>query len=228
MKGRFILYSDEELAWLSDNRTMPISEYIAAFRAQFARSDVSAANLHALRKRKGWRTGRTGFFAKGVAPPNKGIKCPEGVGGRHPNARKTQFRKGNLPHNTKFLGHERVSRDGYVEISIDRVNPHTGFDRCYVLKHRWLWEEKHGPVPEGHALKCLTGDTTNCDPSNWTPVPRSILPRLNGGPHKHHVAYDDAPAELRPTILAVAILDRAAHTKATRTSSPRAKRRAVV
>lgn len=206
MKGRNIPYSEREIAWLSDNRTLPISEYHRAFCDEFGRQDVSAANLHALRKRKGWRTGRTGQFGKGHVPDNKGKTCPPGVGGRHPNARKTQFKKGNLPHNTQYLGHERVSKDGYVEISIDERNPHTGYERRYVLKHLHLWTQRYGPVPQGHALKCLDGNRLNTDPSNWEPIPRGVLPRLNGGKATRVMAYDSAPAELKPTLLTVAKL----------------------
>jgi hypothetical protein len=209
MKGHPIIYSEAEMAWLECNRTLPISEYHASFCERFSRADVSAINLHSLRKRKGWRTGRTGCFENGFTPHNKGKKCPPGVGGNHPNARKTQFGKGHLPHNTKFLGHERVSKDGYAEISVDQENPHTGFERRYVLKHRWLWEQKHGPLPEGMALKCLDGDRLNTDPSNWEAVPRAIMPRLNGGRRRSKPVYDEAPVELKPTILAVARLEHA-------------------
>lgn len=207
MKGRPISYSAAELAWLSDNRTLPISDYAAGFAAAFGRADVCAGHLHALRKRKGWKTGRTGQFAPGTVPPNKGKPCLPGQGGRHPNARKTQFRKGNQPHNTKFAGHERVSKDGYVEISIEEVNPHTGFERRYVLKHRCLWELQNGPVPEGMSLKCRDGDRLNTEPSNWVLIPRALLPRLNG---RFGRGYDTAPADLKPTILAVAKLEQAA------------------
>lgn len=206
MKGRAISYSPEEMAWLEANRTMVISDYHRAFLEVFGREDVLLVNLHSLRKRKGWKTGRTGQFQKGQEPPNKGKKCPEGVGGRHPNARRTQFKKGHAPHNMQYLGHERVSKDGYIEISIDEKNPHTGFERRYVLKHRWLWEKANGPVPDGHALKCLDGDKLNCDPSNWEAVPRGVLARLNGGRFKRTLAYDEAPAELKPTVMALAKL----------------------
>lgn len=206
MKGYPIKYSPEEMAWLERNRALPITEYRAAFREAFGR-DVSAQGLHALRKRKGWKTGRTGHFAKGAEPANKGKTCPEGTGGRHPNARRSQFKKGQLPHNTKYLGHERVSIDGYVEISVAETNPHTGYERCYVLKHLRLWEAVNGPVPEGHCLKCLDGDKTNTDPDNWALIPRAILPRLNGGRNKKHLAVNDAAPELRPTIIAIAQVD---------------------
>lgn len=209
MKGRPITYSAEELAYIQSVSQWPRAEAHAAFCQQFGRDDVSPQNFHALCKRKGWFTGRTGRFDKGREPANKGKKCPPGVGGNHPNARRTQFRKGNLPHNTHYLGHERVSKDGYVEISIDETNPHTGYERRYVLKHKWLWERENGPVPDGYALKCL-GDKLNTDPSNWELIPRALLPRLNGGPHKTRLAFDDAPSELKPTILAVARLDHTA------------------
>lgn len=214
MKGRHILYSEAELAWLEDQRTLPISEYHAAFVARFGRTDVAAGHLHALRKRKGWKTGRSGQFVKGQEPLNKGKPCPPGRGGNHPNARRTQFRKGQEPHNTRYLGHERVSKDGYVEISVDVPNPHPGFHRRYVLKHRWLWEQANGPVPEGHALKCLDGNKQNTDPGNWEAVPRAILPRLAGGNRYHRkIAYDDAAPEVRPAIMAVAKLQHAVKVK---------------
>ena len=211
MKGQAIRYTADELAWLSDNRTLPIGEYHAAFVARFGRDDVSAANLHALRKRNGWRTGRTGCFEKGQAAHNKGKPCPPGRGANHPNAVANRFRKGQEPHNTRHLGHERVSIDGYVEISVAETNPHTGYHRRYVLKHRWLWEQQNGPIPADHALKCLDGNKLNTDPGNWECVPRALLPRLAGGNrYVRKLSYDEAAPEVRPAILAVARLEHAA------------------
>lgn len=209
MKGHRIKYSAAELRWLEANRTMLIGDYHREFNARFGRR-VKAVNLKALRKRKGWKTGRTGCFVPGAAPANKGKKCAPGTGGRHPNARKTQFKRGNLPHNTHYLGHERVSKDGYVEISIDEVNPHTGFERRYVLKHRYLWEQANGPVPKGMALKCK-GDRLNTDPSNWELIPRALLPRLSG---RFGRGYDRAPDVLKPTIMAVVKLEQQLSEKA--------------
>jgi hypothetical protein len=199
MKGHRIRYSRAELAWLEANRLLPIADYRRGFLAAFGR-DVCAHNLHQLRKRRGWRTGRTGHFAKGSTPANKGKRMPF-----NPNSAATRFKKGQLPLNTKYLGHERLSKDGYVEISVAETNPHTGFERRYVLKHKHLWEKANGPVPDGMALKCL-GDRSNTDPSNWVLIDRAILPRLNGGPHKSFMLFDQASPELRPAILAVAQL----------------------
>ncbi|MCT8970603.1 HNH endonuclease signature motif containing protein [Microbaculum marinisediminis] len=205
MKGQAIRYSDQELAWLEDNRAMVIGDYHAGFVARFGRTDVSAANLKALRTRKGWKTGRTGHFAAGHAPHNKGRPFP--IAANHPNCRKHQFKKGQEPHNTKYAGHERVSKDGYVEISVNERNPHTGYKRRYVHKHRWLWEQANGPLPDDMALKCLDGDKTNCDPSNWEAIPKALLPRLSGG--RWYRPYDTYEPEARPAVLAIAKLEHA-------------------
>lgn len=209
-KGKAISYSAEEMAWLEANRAMVISDYAAAFAAEFGRV-IDPKNLHALRKRKGWKTGRTGQFAKGQEPMNKGRKCEPGKGGLHPNARKTQFRKGNEPHNTRHLGHERIDpKDGYVYVSVAEANPYTGYERRYVLKHKWLWEQANGPLPKGYALKCLDGDRTNCAPENWEAVPRALLPRLAGGNrYRRILSFDEAASELKPTILALAKVEHA-------------------
>lgn len=201
MKGTPITYSRAELAFVKRNCTMPIADLHAAFQEAFSRPELSAMNINSLRKRNGWRTGRTGCFEKGQTPFNKGKPMPY-----HPNTAATQFKRGQTPHNTNYLGHERVSKDGYVEISVVETNPHTGFERRYVLKHRHLWEKANGPIPDGHGLKCLDSNKLNTDPSNWECLPRSVLARLNGGRHKKRLAYDDAPAELKPTVMAVAKL----------------------
>lgn len=211
--GRHRKYSAEEMAWLETNRLLPISEYHTAFVAKFDRAeDVTAELLHALRKRMGWKTGRTGCFEPGQTPMNKGKPCPPGVGGRHPNAQRTQFKRGQEPHNTKYLGYERITQDGYVEISVAEPNPYTGYDRRFVLKHVWAWEAANGPIPEDHCLKCRSDDRTDTDPSNWVLIPRAILPRLNGGRSKAHLAYADASPEVRPALIAIA---RVAHRAST-------------
>lgn len=207
MKGHWITYSGEELRFLEANKAVPRRELHAMFVEKFRRTDVSFANLKALCTRKGWGTGRGGHFPKGGTPHNKGKSCEPGKGGLHPNARKTQFKKGNLTgranRNHKPVGTERINDDGYRERKIHEGMP---FQSRWQLVHRVEWEAVNGPVPKGMALKCI-GDRLNTDPSNWQLVPRAILPRLNGGTRKKHLAYDSAPAELKPVILAVAKLE---------------------
>ena len=214
MKGRAIPYSAEEMAWLEENRLLPISDYHAAFCERFGRTDASKINLHSLRKRKGWKTGRTGRFVKGQAAINKGKKCPPGVGGRHPNARRTQFKKGErtgiAEKHYKPIGYERITQDGYRE---RKINDGPVFKDRWQLVQRIEWEKANGPIPEGYALKCLDGDRLNCDPANWEAIPRGVLARLNGGRMRKTLPYDSAPDELKPLVMASAKLKHAIHTR---------------
>lgn len=204
--GRSVKFSKAEIVWLSKNRTMPIGEYHRAFCGEFERSDITRQSLHALRKRRGWKTGRTGQYEKGAVPANKGKKMPFNA-----NSARTQFKAGQLPHNYRGPGHEWIdAQDGYVVMIVDEPNPWTGASTRPVHKHRWLWEQKNGPVHDGHVLKCLDGDKTNTDPANWECVPQGLLPRLNGKSGRN---YDRAPNELKPTIMAVAKLEHAARKR---------------
>jgi hypothetical protein len=196
MKGRSTAYSNAELTWIKRREKTPRRQLHAEFVETFGRSKLSLHNFRQLCMRRGLLTGRTGCFEKGVVPANKGKKMPFNA-----NSARTQFKKGQLPRNTKHLGHERIDKDGYILVSVAETNPHTGYDRRYVFKHRWLWEKKHGPVPKGMVLKCK-GDKSNSDPSNWELISRAVLARLN----KSQNRFDTAPAELKPAIMAIAKL----------------------
>jgi hypothetical protein len=202
MKGQPIDWFPEELAWIEARKDWPRADLHRAFTAFWRRPEVTKQALSALCKRKGWLTGRTGCFAPGQTPANKGKAMPF-----HPNSAATRFKPGQAPPNRKGLGDERLSKDGYVEISVPEVNPYTGHSRRYVQKHRWLWEQANGPVPEGHRLKSLDGNRQNTDPANWEAVPYAIAPRLNG---RFGRGYDTAPDEIKPVIMATAKLEHAA------------------
>lgn len=198
------LYPDVGTAEVARRVGRPIySVYRRAHRLGLRKSEDYLASPAACRLRRGDNVGAAHRFRKGQAPANKGKPMPF-----HPNSAATRFKKGQSPANTKWEGHERLSKEGYVEISVRETNPHTGYERRYVPKHKWLWQQAHGPIPVGMVLKCL-GDRLNTDPSNWKLVPRGLLPRLNG---KHGRSYDRAPDELKPTIMAIAELEHAMKT----------------
>jgi hypothetical protein len=141
-----------------------------------------------------------GRFNPGQTSWNKGKKI-----GAHPNSAATQFKKGQTPPNRAPLWTERVDQDGYIEMKVPLPNPFVpGQKTRFMHKHRYLWEQENGPVPEGHALKSLDGDRTNCAPSNWDAIPRAMLPRLN---NCHGRGFDKADPAIKPTIMAVAKLE---------------------
>lgn len=208
MKGRHLTYDPVELAWIEARKEWPRRELHAAFCAFWRRDDVSFDNLKALCTRNGWKTGRTGCFAAGHPTHNKGKPMPPEVRAK---CLPTAFKKGNVPHTYRGPGSEFLCpKDGYIYLIIadDRATTQTKTRR--VLKHKYLWEQANGPLPKGHALKCLDGDRRNTDPANWALIARAMLPRLAGV--KVGINYDSAPVELRPSIMAIARLEHAART----------------
>lgn len=205
MKGRQIRYSEEELAFIEWRQAMTRRALHESFVQQFGRTDVKLEDIKALCSRRKWNTGRTGCFEKGMVPLNKGKLCPPGKGGRHPNARKTQFKKGSMAGAAaakyKPIGTERLSKDGYLERKVHDGMPQQSRWRSV---HLIRWEEVNGPLPEGKALKSVDGDRSNTDPSNWMAVPRAMLARLSG---RYGRDYDNAPQELKPSILATVQLE---------------------
>lgn len=118
--------------------------------------------------------GITGRFEKGHVPANKG-KHPPTVG----RMAETQFMKGNLPHNTKPIGYERISKDGYVEVKV-KMRPSSPYcNDNFIPKHRLLWEAENGPVPKGHKLIFADGDKTNISLDNLLLITDAQMARLN-------------------------------------------------
>lgn len=215
-KGSGIHYPTAELAWIKQHRILTRKEAYQQFCEKFQRDDVSLNNYKALCKRKGWLTGRTGQITKGEIPWNKGKKCPEGEGGKHPNARRTQFkpgiRQGVATKLYKPIGTERTSKDGYLERKIHDGMP---LQSCWRAVHLIRWEERNGKLPKGMCLKCLDDNRQNTDPANWSAIPRGMLPFLNG--HRGY-NYEEMPNDLKPAVLALAKLKHAKSKAAKRVS----------
>lgn len=188
-KGISIEYTELELNWIKLNCKLPRLIAYHQFCEKFNRNDVNFENYKALCLRNRWLTGRDGCFDKGIIPHNKGKEMPYNI-----NSAKTQFKKGQCPHNTKPIGYERIDKkDGYIYVSIGK--------KRLVLKHKYLWEKENGKLPTGMALKCLDGNRQNTAPSNWVAISRSALPFLN---KKQGYDYDAMPVELKPIILTLA------------------------
>lgn len=200
MKGHWIVYSAEELAWIEERREWPRPAMHAAFVVLFGRQDVAFGALNGLCKRNGWMTGRTGRIEAGTAPHNKGKPHPTTGRGAE-----TQFKKGartgKAALNWKPVGTERTSVDGYRERKIHDGLP---MQSRWRLVHMIEWEAVNGPIPKGSCLKALDSDRLNTDPANWRLIPRAMLPALNGGRHKRRPLYDEAAADLKPSLLALA------------------------
>lgn len=106
------------------------------------------SQIRAYYKNHGLKSGLDGKFQKGNVPWSKGLKgiCTGGRG--------TQFKPGGIPHNVLPVGSERVNVDGYVEIK-------TADPNVWGLKHRVVYEQNIGKIPEGFVITFLDGDSQN-------------------------------------------------------------------
>jgi hypothetical protein len=100
-------------------------------------------------------SGKLHRFSKGHVAHNKGKKMPEEI---YKICSATMFKKGNEPHNTKFNGFERISKDGYVEVRVAKGE--------FILKHRKIWEDVHGATPDGHIVIFKDGNKQNIEIEN--------------------------------------------------------------
>lgn len=101
-------------------------------------------------------------------------------------SRATQFKPGSLPHNTKPIGYERLSKSGYIEVKV-KMRPTALPDgkRCndnFVPKHKLVWEAANGPVPEGCIVVFKDGNKQNITLENLACITRKQNAVLN---HAH-------------------------------------------
>lgn len=100
-------------------------------------------------------------FVRGHEPFNKGRK-----GVCAPGCEKTWFVRGQVPKNLKPIGYERITKDGYTEVKIREKDPDNPKQKNFVLKHRLIWEQLHGPIPKGHIVVFRDGNKRNFAPDN--------------------------------------------------------------
>ncbi|PTQ70388.1 HNH endonuclease signature motif containing protein [Pseudomonas sp. GV071] len=136
------------------------------------RSPEYMASEHACRLRRGDSTGEAFRFKKGQQPWNAGMKGLQ-LGGR---CQETQFKPGKNPHNWNPIGHERVTKDGYLQrkMTDTKCTP-----KDYRMVHHLVWEEANGPVPPGHAVVFIDRDKNNLELANLELVTRAELCRRN-------------------------------------------------
>lgn len=106
-----------------------------------------------------------GRFSKGMTPWNKGLSYM-------PNNKETRFQKGNIPQCHREVGSERIIRDGYIEIKVAEPN-------VWDLKHRVIYREHYGEIPDGHNIIFADGNKMNFDIDNLIAVSKSEMLILN-------------------------------------------------
>lgn len=107
----------------------------------------------ACRLRRGDHIGSEYRFQKGAAPWNKGRKGLV-VGGVA-----TQFKPGQLPHNTLPIGSTKFDKDSLLLQKVSNA-PGNNSKRWRAV-HELVWVREHGPVPPQHIVVFKPGMRTN-------------------------------------------------------------------
>ena len=134
-------------------------------------TDVTVGKMEGFCSRKKITNGRDCRFKKGHSTWNKGKSMP--AKGR---SAETQFKKGHIPDNAFPIGTIKPNTEGYLFIKVKRSGSKY---KCWKAYSRYLWEQKHGPIPKGHCLIFLNKDKRDCREENIALVSRAELVRLN-------------------------------------------------
>ena len=161
--------------------TQEVKDYIAAqiknhtarevaemVKTEFNWPDMTAEKIQGALERYGIKTGRTGYFKKGMTTWNKGKKMSEELKAK---VSKSWFPKGHKPASFQPIGSIRCDVDGYLRKKVG--------DCDWRLLHVLEWEKVHGPVPEGYCVTCLDGNRSNVALDNLALISRRENAILN-------------------------------------------------
>lgn len=155
-----------------------------------------------------------GCFKKGQEPPNKGRSWDEWMpAASQERCRATQFGKGVIrgaaKEKLREVGCESLRRDGQVWVKVDDHQATSAADRMsrWRQRSRVVWEEEHGPLPEGWNVIHADHDPLNDSPENLVAVPRRLISTINNRFH-----YSDLET-LQTAVLMASVLQAATEAK---------------
>lgn len=181
-------WSDEKREWFRSFVPGHTEPEISAEHERLYGTPLTRGQIKSAKGELGVRSGTCGGrFEKGHEPMNKGKTWDEqGISEEtQERMRRTCFQKGEVHDRPdgwiKPIGYERVNREGYIEVkvrdsAIDGVQPKVPgqFNCNYRMKHHIVYEQTHGPIPEGCNVVFANNDKTDFRPENLVAVPRAV------------------------------------------------------
>lgn len=161
-------WTQEQMNFMRENISgTPFKKLHEMINGKFGIS-LTLNQVRAYAKRNGLRNSRDMRFVKGQKSWNAGKK-----GLRFAGSEKGWFKKGQVPHNHKPIGSERIcSSMDYAIVKIAEPD-------VWRAKHLHLWEQENGALPDNHAVIFGDGDRHNLELDNLVLVSRSQLAVMN-------------------------------------------------
>lgn len=88
------------------------------------------------------------------------------------------------------LGTETVKK-GYVFVKVAKSPTRRGTHDNWKAKHKIVWEEHYGDVPEGCVIFFADRDRTNFDPENLVAVPKRLVGMMNENADERGMVWHD-------------------------------------
>lgn len=169
-------YSKEQIQFLRDNvKGITLKQLTERFNNCFG----TKLSEHAIAMQKSKYSLRSGIvggrFKKGTIPHNKGKRMSKE---QYDICSKTMFKPGSKPKNTDPIGTEKLLADGYVWVKVND-KPKVPKKENWKQKHKLLWEQEYGPVPEGSVVIFKDGDSTHIELDNLECITKAQLLILN-------------------------------------------------
>ena len=158
-------------------------EITAEFNKRFP-PGVTESQIKSAIKRYHLNTGHTGRFEKGCMSHNKGKKMPSE---QYKLAEPTMFKPGIVPKNTLPVGTELELPDGYLWVKINNI-PKAKKNVNWRQKHRLIWEQNYGEIPEGYLVIFKDGNKRNFDLDNLACISKQVNLQMS----RKHLRYQDA------------------------------------
>lgn len=175
--ARWNTYSEEQKTFLRENAGKYSRAELTAFFNWTFGTDKSELAIKSYCNNRGWGTGKDGRFEKGHKSWQVGLRGDEYKSHFTPESFQRGIAGMNEASKTVKIGDE-IIRSGvpYVYVSLDYTKTR---DERIVAKRRLIWEQKHGPIPEGHRIINLNRDQMDCSPENLACVPAQYIPILS-------------------------------------------------
>jgi HNH endonuclease len=159
-------------------------------------------------------------FPKGHVPANKGTRRPGWAPGRMAS---TQFKKGRRAGAAQAkwvpIGTVKMNADGYLRRKIadepEEIAGKGAHSTNWEFVHRRVWEDAHGPIPEGYRIWWKDGNHWNCALEN--------LELLSGKEHMRRTTVHGLPQPLKEVIQLKGSINRQITMKTRKAASTEAR-----